>query len=163
MDATAWATVWVFIAMIVFIGIVLYLKLPDRIVAALDSRADKIRADLEEARRLREEAQALLADYQRRRREAETEAEAIVEQAKRQAAAFAKEAKERLTDYVARRQKAVEARIGQAEAQAIADVRARAIDVASAAAARILAAEAKGKGGDRFVEEAIGEVRKRMN
>ena len=124
-------------------------------VAALDKRADKIRADLEEARRLRAEAEALLKQYERKRGEAEAEAKAIVEQAKREAAALAEEARLRIADYVTRRTKAVELRIAQAETQAVAEVRSRAIDVAAAAAGRILAEEAKGQKGDALVQRAI--------
>jgi F-type H+-transporting ATPase subunit b len=138
MDPTQWATFWAFMALLVFLGLLVYLKLPGRIVAALDDRSNKIRTQLEDARRLREEAQALLADYQRRRSEAESEAEAIVSQARREADALTEEARIRMQDFVTRRTKAVEDRIAQAEAQAVSEVRNRAVDVATAAAARIL-------------------------
>src|SRR5688572_30130762 len=88
MNATAWATFWVFLGFLVFIGIVIYLKVPAKLAAALDARAARIRSDLEDARRLRLEAQALLAEYQRRRNEATAEAEAIVAQARREAEAL---------------------------------------------------------------------------
>ncbi len=163
MDATQWATFWVFLGLLVVLGIMVYLKVPGMLVKALDQRAEKIRADLDEARRLRDEAEALLKEYQRKRDQAEAEAEAIVTQAKHEAEAFAAEAHTRIEDYVARRTKAVEARIAQAEQQAVAEVRSRAIDVATAAAGRILAEEAKGKTGETLIERSIDQVRKNLN
>lgn len=163
MDATAWATFWVFLGFLVFVGILIYLKLPGKLVAALDARSEKIREDLEEARRLREEAEALLADYKRRHANARSEAEAILTQARAEAEALSAEAKTRIEDYVVRRTKAVEQRIAQAETQAVAEVRSRAIDVATAAAAQILGEAAKGKTGDELVERSIDAVRSNLN
>lgn len=163
MDATQWATFWVFLGLLVFVGIMLYMKVPAMALKALDARADKIRADLAEAKRLRDEAEALLKEYQQRRAEAEKEAEAIITQAKREAEALGVEARARIEDYVARRTKAVEARIAQAETQAVAEVRSRAIDVATAAAGRILADQASGAKGSELVERSIETVRKSLN
>jgi F-type H+-transporting ATPase subunit b len=163
MDATAWASVWVLLGLLVFIGILVYMKVPGMLVAALDRRADKIHSELEEARKLREEAEALLAEYRRKTGNADAEAEAIVTQARREAEALSEEAKTRIEDYVARRTRAVEQRIAQAETQAVAEVRSRAIDVAAAAASRILAERAKGKAGDELVERSIDAVRKNLN
>jgi F-type H+-transporting ATPase subunit b len=163
MNATEWATVWVFLALLVFIGILIYMKVPGMAVAALDKRAAKIKGDLEQARKLREEAEALLREYQRKRGEAEKEAAGIVEQAKREAEALGIEARARIEDYVVRRTKAVESRIAQAEAQAVAEVRSRAIDVATSAASRILADEAKGPKGDELVNRSIDTLRKNLN
>ena len=109
------------------------------------------------------EAQALLAEYQRRRSEATAEAEAIVAQARREAETFTEEARARMADYVTRRTKAVEQRIAQAETQAVAEVRSRAIDVAAAAASRVLAEKAKGKTGEELVDRAIAAVRSNLN
>jgi len=141
----------------------IYLKVPGMAVAALDKRAEKIRAELDQARRLREEAEALLKEYERKRGEAESEAAAIVAQAKREAEALGEEARIRIEDYVVRRTKTVEARIAQAEQQAVTEVRSRAIDVATAAAGRILADEAKGKKGEELIERSIASVRKNLN
>lgn len=163
MDATAWATFWVFLGLLVFLAVLVYLKVPGKLAAALDARAAKISSDLDDARRLREEAQKLLAEYQRRRGEAVAEAEAIVAQARREAEALTSEAKARLEDYVIRRTKSVEQRIAQAETQAVAEVRGRAIDVAAAAASRILAEKAKGRMGEELVERAIVAVRENLN
>jgi len=163
MNATEWATFWVFLGLLVFIGVLIYLKVPGMAVAALDKRADKIRTDLEAAARLRAEAEALLKEYQRKRGEAEAEAAEILTQAKREATLLGEEARARIEDYVARRTKGVEARIAQAETQAVAEVRSRAIDVAAAAAGRILAEEAKGGKGDALIARAIETVRKSLN
>ncbi|MHA1188913.1 MAG: F0F1 ATP synthase subunit B family protein [Alphaproteobacteria bacterium] len=163
MDATAWATFWVFLALLVFIGGMFYLKVPGKIIEVLDGRADKIRNDIEEARKLREEAQALLADYQRRSSQVEQEAREIIDLAKREATVLAKEAKVRMEDYVVRRTRAVEQRIAQAETQALAEVRSRAVDVAAAAAASILAEKTVGADGDRLVDDAIATVKERLN
>jgi F-type H+-transporting ATPase subunit b len=163
MDATAWATVWVLLALIVFVAILVYMKVPVMLVEALDKRADKIRSDLEEARKLREEAEALLADYRQKTGNAAAEAQEIVAQARREAEALSAEAKTRIEDYVARRTRAVEQRIAQAETQAVAEVRSRAIDVAAAAAGRILAERAKGRAGEELVERSIDTVRKNLN
>jgi F-type H+-transporting ATPase subunit b len=153
----------VFLGFLVFIGILVYLKIPAKLAGALDARSAKIQSELDEARRLREEAQSLLSEYQRRRGEAEAEAEAIVEQARREAEALTEEARARLEDYVTRRTKSVEQRIAQAETQAVADVRSRAIDVAAAAAARILGDKTQGPAGDQLIERSIGAVRSNLN
>lgn len=162
MDPTKLASHWAFIGLIVFIGLMIYLKVPKFVMDALDKRSAKIRTDLEEARALREEAQALLAEYQRKRLEAEGEAEAIIDQAKREAAVLAAEAKTRLEEYVDRRTKAVEQRIAQAEAQAVAEVRGRAIDVAAIAAGAVLAEKAEGPSGNDLVDQSIDAVKSRL-
>jgi F-type H+-transporting ATPase subunit b len=163
MSPTDWASFWAFMGLVVFIGIVVYLKVPQKIAGALDARSAKIRSELEDARRLREEAQTLLAEYQRRRGEAEAEAEAIVTQARREAEVLTEEARSRMADYVTRRTKAVEQRIAQAETQALAEVRGRAIDVAASAAADILARKAQGGVGDQLVSRSIAAVRSNLN
>lgn len=163
MDANAWATFWVFVGLLFFLGLLIYLKVPGMLVGGLDKRSEKIKSDLEEARRMRDEAAALLAEYQQKHKEAAGEAEAIVTQARREAEALAEEARARIEDYVARRTKAVEDRIAQAETQAVAEVRSRAIDVATAAAGQILAESASGKAGDALVERSIQSVRSNLN
>ena len=163
MDATAWATFWVLLGLLVFLGILVYLKVPRMIFNALDQRAAKIRAELDEARKLREEAEALVAEYCKKRGEATAEAEAIIAQAHVEAKALAEEARSRLEDYVVRRTKTVEQRIAQAETQAVADVRSRAIDVAAEAAAKILAEKAKGRVGEELIERSIEAVRTNLN
>lgn len=163
MDATAWATFWVFMGFVVFIGLLVYMGVPAKLTAAIDARSAKIRSELEDARRLHEEAQTLLSEYQRRRGEAQAEAEAIVGQARREAEALSEEARARLEDYVTRRTRAVEQRIAQAETQAVAEVRSRAIDVAAEAASRILADKARGEAGDQLIGRSISAVRSNLN
>ena len=163
MDATAWATFWVFLALLTLIGLMVYLGVPGKIVGALDARSEKIRSELADAARLREEAKALLAEYQRRRGEAVAEAEAIIDQARREADAMAQEARERLEDYVTRRTKAVEQRIAQAESQAVTEVRSRAVDVATDAAARVLAEKADGQARRSLIDQSIAAIRSNLN
>jgi len=112
-------TFWALVGLILFFALIIYMKVPGKLTGALDNRAETIRTELEQARKLREEAQALLAEYQRKAREAEAEVEEIIDQAKREADAFGSEAKKRVEDYVASRTKMAEAKIAQAEAQAI--------------------------------------------
>lgn len=163
MDATAWATVWVLLGLIVFLAILVYMKVPGMLLAALDKRSQQIRSELEEAQKLREEAEALLAEYKQKTGNAEAEAQEIVAQARREADALSEEAKVRIEDYVARRTRAVEQRIEQAESQAVAEVKSRAIDVAAAAARNILAERAKGEIGDALVARSVDAVRKNLD
>jgi F-type H+-transporting ATPase subunit b len=156
-------TFWSLIALIIFLGVVVYAGAPRMIVGALDKRANAIRSELDEAKRLREEAQALLAEYQRKAREAEKEASDILSQAARDAEALSAEAAERIKDYVARRTKMAEQKIAQAEAQAVAEVKARSADIAIAAAERVLAARVKGDQAAALIEKSISDVRKRLN
>jgi F-type H+-transporting ATPase subunit b len=157
------APFWALVALIIFFGVVIYLKVPGTLTSALDKRAQGIRDELDQARRLREEAQALLAEYQRKAREAEGEAEEIIDQARREAEALSAEAKKRTEEYVAGRTRLAEQKISQAEAQALQEVRALSADVAVAAAEKILAAKVKGATGAELVEKAIGEVRSKLN
>ena len=159
MDATFWAL----IALIIFLGIVFYMKVPGMLTKNLDERADKIRDDLEEARRLREEAQELLADYQRKRKEAEQEASDIIAAAERDAELMAKEAEEKTADFVARRTAMAEQKIAQAQAQAVADVRASAVEVAVAAAGKIVEGKVSGATADKLIKDSIAEVKARLN
>lgn len=163
MDATSQATFWVFMGLLAFLGLIVYLKVPSKVAATLDKRADDVRTNIEEARKLREEAQALLADYQRKRQEAVEEAKDIIDLAKREAAALGEEAKTRMVEYVERRTKAVEQRIGLAESQAVADVRASAVAVASRAAAQIIAAKAEGEVGDKLIDASIAGLKNQLN
>src|SRR5690606_8957729 len=125
---------WVAVAFFGFVGVLAYAGAFKSMAAALDRRSARIKADLDEARRLRDEAAALLAEYQRKQREAEREAEAIVSDAKAEAERVAAEARAKMEEFVARRTKIAEAKIGQAEAQALAEVRSAAADAAITAA-----------------------------
>jgi F-type H+-transporting ATPase subunit b len=112
---------------------------------ALDKRADQIRNELEEAKKLREEAQQLLAEYQRKRKEAESEAESILSAAEREAAALREDAKAKTEEYVSRRTAMAEQKIRQAEADAINEVRASAVDLAIVAAEKLIASKVDSK------------------
>ncbi len=157
------AEFWVFVAFLIFIGILVYFRVPQALLGFLDERSRRIRAELDEARRLKDEAQKLLADYQRRRREAEGEAEAIVAGARAEAGRLAEDAKQKMEEFVARRTKLAETKIAQAEAQAIADVRAAAAEAAVGAAERILRDAAKGAVAEDLIVQGVREVRSKLN
>lgn len=157
------AEFWVAVAFLAFLLILAYYKVPALIAKALDERAAGIRKELDEARRLREEAQALLADYQRKHRNAGQEAEAIIEQARREAEAFAAETRRSLAETVDRRRKQAEDKIARAETQAVEDVRAAAVDMAIAAAEKILRDKAAGAGGAALIDESIRSIKTRLN
>jgi len=157
------AEAWVAIAFVIFLGILVYLGAHRRVIDGIDQRQARIKAELEEARRLREEAQALLVEYQRKRHDADREAETIIATANAEAERLAAEGKTRLEDFVARRTKMAETKIAQAEAQALADVRSSAADAAVAAAEKILSTTAKGKIADDLVVRGIADLRKGFN
>jgi F-type H+-transporting ATPase subunit b len=154
---------WVAIAFVIFLGVLAYLGAHKMIMKSLDDRADRIKAELGEARRLKDEAAELLAEYQRKRQAAEAEAQDIIEGAKAEADRLATEAKGRIEDFVARRTALAETKIAQAEAQATADVRSAAADAAIAAAEKILSAETKGKLAAELIAKGIDDVRKKLN
>ncbi|MFG1401697.1 F0F1 ATP synthase subunit B family protein [Xanthobacter sediminis] len=157
------AELWVAIAFLVFVGILLYAGTHRAIASALDKRGARIAAELEEARRLKEEAQKLVAEFKRKQREAEAEAESIVTAAKAEAERLAAEAKAKLEDFVSRRTKMAEEKIAQAEKQAIADVKAIAADTASRAAEGLLSAAATGQTAERLISTALSEVKSKLN
>ena len=157
------AEFWVAAAFVLFIGLLVYYKVPGLITKALDERADAIRRELDEARRLREEAQQLLNDYQRKRREAEDEANAIIEQAKREAEALAAETRQSLKESLARRTKLAEEKIARAETQALNEVRAAAVDAAIAAAERIIRQKVTPEVNAQLVDQGIVDVKRRLN
>jgi len=154
---------WVAIAFVIFLGVLAYLGVHKMIMKSLDDRAERIKAELGEARRLKDEAAELLAEYQRKRQAAEAEAQDIIEGAKAEADRLATEAKGRIEDFVARRTALAETKIAQAEAQATADVRSAAADAAIAAAEKILSAETKGKLAAELIAKGIDDVRKQLN
>ena len=154
---------WALVGLVLFLAIVVYLKVPGMVTASLDKRARIIRDELDQARKLREEAQALLAEYQRKAREAEAEAEDIVDQAGREADALTAQAKQHMEDYVKSRERLAEQKIAQAEVQAIQEVKALSAEVAIAAAEKLLAARVKGETADALISMAIGEVKTKLN
>ncbi len=156
-------TFWVGVSFVILIGMFIRAKVPSMITKALDDRAGAIKSELDEARRLREEAEKLLADYQKKYADAETEAHAIIENARREAEAFAAETRRGLTEGLERRSKLAEDKIARAEAQAVAEVRGTAVDLAVAAAERMLAEKMSGAGGSSMVEQSIRDLKGRLN
>src|SRR6266508_6292720 len=157
------AEFWVAVAFVLFIGVLGYFQVHKLIVKGVDDRRDRIKAELDEARVLKEEAQALLMQYREKQQAAEQEAAAIVAGAEAEAERLAVEAKAKMEDFVARRTKMAETKIAQAEAKALADVRAAAADAAVAAAEKILSETAKGKVADELIAQGIREVKGKLN
>ena len=157
------ATFYAFVGLLLFLALIAYLKVPGMMAKGLDARAEKIQNELAEAKRLREEAQHLLAEYQRKRKDAEAEAASIVAAAEREASALTAEAKQKTEEYVARRTTLSEQKIRQAEADAINAVRAAAVDLAVAAAEKVIAAKADATTGKALFDNAISEVKTRLN
>jgi F-type H+-transporting ATPase subunit b len=157
------ATFFAFVGLLLFFALIVYLKVPGMMAKALDERAEKISNELAEAKRLREEAQHLLAEYQRKRKDAEAEAASIVAAAEREAEMLTAEAKQKTEEYVTRRNALSEQKIKQAEADAINAVRSAAVDLAIAAAERVLASKTDAATGKALFDNAIGEVKARLN
>lgn len=154
---------WVLAGLILFIALALYMKVPAMITGALDKRREDIANELEEARRLREEAQQLLASYQRKQREAMKEAEDILVQAKAEAESLAVETRDALKLMVERRTKMANDKIAQAEAQAVQDVQAAAADVAVAAARLLITDKVDAARDAKFIENAIGDLASKLH
>jgi F-type H+-transporting ATPase subunit b len=155
--------IWVAVAFVIFCIVLIYAGAVRKALAALDQRQARIQSELHEARRLKDEAQSLLEQYQRKRHEAEREAEGIIASAKAEAERLAAEARSKLEDFVARRTKIADAKIAQAESQALADVRAAAAEAAVAAAEKILAQVARDKVADKLVDQGIEDVKTKLN
>jgi F-type H+-transporting ATPase subunit b len=154
---------WVAVAFVIFIGTLIYVGAHLTMIAAIDKRSARIQTELDEARRLKDEAAALLAEYRGKQAEAEREAAAIIEGAKAEAERLASEAAGKLQEFVARRTKMAEAKIAQAEAQALADVRSAAADAAVAAAERVLTQTTPGKVAEGLIARGIEDVKKKLN
>ena len=154
---------WVAIAFVMLMGVFAWLGIHRTVLTALDHRADRIRGELDDARRLKEEAAKVLAEYKAKRATAEREAQEIVANAKAEAERIAAEAKTKMEDFVARRTKTAESKIALAEAQAVADVRAAAADAAVTAATTILSQSVKGQVADDLLAKGIAEVRQKLN
>jgi F-type H+-transporting ATPase subunit b len=157
------AETWVAVAFLLFAALLVYLKVPAMLAGMLDERSAKIAGELAEARKLREEAQSLLASYQKKRTEAEKDAAAIVDQARKEAESYAVEAHRKLAETLERRTRQGEQKIAQAEAAAIKEVRTVATDIAVAAAARLAGEVVKGAKGDGLIAESIAAVKNRLN
>ena len=148
----------VLIAFVIFVGILVYFKVPALLTGMLDRRADTIRKELDEARALREEAQTLLAEFERKQKDVQEEAQRIVAQARSDAEASATQAKQDLEQTIARRIKAAEDQIASAEEAAVREVRDRAVQVAVAAAADVIAAQLGREDSAALIDESLKEV-----
>ena len=150
---------WVLLAFVIVIGIFMRAGVHKSITSGLDGRSQKIADEINEARRMREEAQELLAQYQRRQRDAEDEAAAIIEQAKKDAKQMAEEARTKIEEQTERRTKAAEDKIARAESQALSEVRARAADVAVDIAREIIKERMDQGAQTAFIEKSIADLR----
>ena len=154
---------WVAIAFIILVIGFAWMGVHRTVLTALDHRAERIKSELEDASRLKEEAAKVLAEYKARRASAEREAADIIASANAEAERIAGEAKTKMEDFVARRTKTAESKIALAEAQAVADVRAAAADAAVQAASTILSQSVKGSLADDLLAKGIAEVRQKLN
>ena len=157
------AEFWVAAAFVIFVGVLGYFGVHKLLVKSLDDRRDRIKAELDDARRLKAEAEALLASYRSKQHEAEQEAQAIVSSAKAEAERLAAEAETKLEEFVIRRTKMAEGKIAQAEAQALADVRSAAAEAAVTAAETILARTVKDKVADDLIAKGIADLKGKLN
>jgi F-type H+-transporting ATPase subunit b len=154
---------WVAVAFVILMGIFAYVGVHRTLLKALDHRSERIKAELDDARRLKEEAAKLLGEYKARQASAERDAQDIIASAKAEAERIAAEAKTTMEDFVVRRTKTAESKIALAEAQAVADVRAAAANAAVAAASTILSHSVKGQLADDLLAKGIVEVREKLN
>ncbi|MCR9138788.1 MAG: F0F1 ATP synthase subunit B [Alphaproteobacteria bacterium] len=159
MDASFWAL----ISLIIFLGIVAYMKVPGMMAKSLDERADRIRNELDEARRLREEAQQLLAEYQRKRKDAEKEAGELIAAAEHEAEGLVADARKKTEEYVERRTAMAEQKIALAEAEAVNEVRQSAVDIAVAAAQTLIADKADEKTVGAMFKSSVKELKEKLN
>jgi F-type H+-transporting ATPase subunit b len=157
------AEFWVAVAFVLFIGVLGYFKVHKLLLKSIDDRRERIKAEFDEARRLKAEAESLLATYRRKQQEAEQEAQAIVAGARTEAERLAAEAEAKIEEFVVRRTKMAENKIAQAEAQALADVRSAAAEVAVAAAKTILTRTVKDKVADNLVAKGIEDLKGKLN
>ena len=157
------AEFWVAVSFVLFVGVLGYFGVHKMLVKGIDDRRDRIKAELDEARRLKAEAEALLATYRRKQQEAEQEARAIVASARTEAERLAAEAEAKIEEFVGRRTKMAESKIAQAEAQALADVRSAAAEAAVAAAETILTRTVKNKVADDLIAKGIADLKGKLN
>ncbi len=155
-------TFWVGVAFVIFLGVLYYYGVPKTMLNSLDSRSKRIADELAEARRLRQDAERLLKEYEAKRTAAEREAADIVSNARDEAERLARDTEEKMADFVRRRTATAEAKIAQAEAQASAEVRAAAVDAAVRASERVLRAQLTGQAAEDLVTSSLGAVRTKL-
>jgi F-type H+-transporting ATPase subunit b len=156
-------TFWVAVALVIFLAMLAKFGVHKSIIGALDARGERVAQELAEARRLRQDAEKLLAEYDAKRKAAESEAAGIVAAAREEATRLAAEAEAKLADFVTRRTKSAEDKIAQAEAQAEGEVRAAAAEAATRAAETILRSQMAGKAGDAAFASGLQEVKAKLN
>jgi len=152
---------WVLLAVVIF-AIVVWKPMRRAVVGTLDERAMRIQGELEEARKLRDEAERLLADYRQKEREAEADARAIIAHARDEAERIAAQSARDLEQSLERRQRLAEERIAQAEAKALDEIRAAAVDVAIAAARDVIVSELDERRGAAMLDAAIAALPQRL-
>ena len=155
-------TFWVAIAFVVFVGLMVW-KATKPILAGIDARGERIKTELDEAQRLREEAQKALAEYKRKQRDVAKEAEDLLANAKHEAELLRNQATEDLKATLARREKAALEKIAQAEVQAVQDVRALAVDIAMAATAKLLSENVDPTRDQAMVDQAIKDLGQKLH
>jgi F-type H+-transporting ATPase subunit b len=153
----------VLLGFIAFVALLVYLKVPGKITGMLDARAAQIKADLDEARALREEAKTILASYERRQKEVQEQADRIVATARDEAMAAAAQAKADLKTSIARRLAAATDQIASAEAAAVRQVREQAVNIAVAAAGEILAKGMTADTATASIDAAIAQVEAKLH
>ena len=151
------------VAVVIFLAILGYFRVHQMVTKALDSRADRIRQELDEVRRLREEAQATFAQFERKQREVDSQAQEIVDRAKKDAEQAAEKAKADLEASIERRLQQAEEQIQMAENKAVREVRNRAVEVAVAAAGEVIARNMPEEKADALVDDAIKQVGERLH
>ena len=156
-------TFWVLVAFIGFVGVLVYFKVPGMVTKGLDARAEKIKADLEDADALLKEAQGLLASYQKKQREAADEAQEIKARAKEEGKRIVENGRARLEDSLQRREKLAMDRITQAEASALDEIRARTVDIALDATRDLLADNLSYHKANAMLDDAIKALPGRLN
>jgi F-type H+-transporting ATPase subunit b len=163
MEFLADPEVWVALGFVIVIGILLYVGVPKMVGTLLDARAAGIKAELDEARRLREEAQTLLTGYQQRAAQAEREAEAIVSEARAEAERFAADSTAALGRQIERRAQQAQDKIAQAEAAAMAEIRGLAADAATAAAQKLITARLNADKQSALIADSIQSLGSKLN
>lgn len=156
-------TFWVAVGFVIFVAAALKMKVAKMVTGALDGRADAIRKSIDEAASLREEAQQLLAEYQRKQRDAVKETEEMVAHAREEAARLAKEGAEKLEETLKRREQLAVEKIAQAETDAIREVRAMSVELAVAATRSLIAANMDTAKAGAMVDEAISDLSKKLH
>jgi F-type H+-transporting ATPase subunit b len=163
MEVLISAEFWVAVSFVLFVGLVLYFGVHKKIASALDDRASAIAKELADAQALREEAEAVLADYKKKTANAAQQAEDMIELAAKEAEALALETSRAMTEQFERRMKLAEEKIAQAEADALRDVRAAAADAAVAAARNVISGSLTPETADKLIHSGIADVKSKLN